>query len=742
MAKKPTRQMWKRAIVILMVTALVGFGGDLISLARIQLLDNEQYQMKAEQQQLSDTVINAQRGTIYSSNMVKLARSASVWTVYVVPANFKKDSERELVADSLCDILEIDREDAIKAMTGTSHYMVLARRIENPVKDQVSKFILENEFNNKMGLTEDNKRYYPGNQLLSNLLGFTGTDNQGLSGVEAYYDKYLTGTPGREVKAKDAVQETLPSQYKTRIDPIPGNNIVLTIDEVMQYYMEKNLEQVVKDTGSDHATGILVNVKTGDILAMATKPDYDPNHPWDIADETEAQRISLLTGDERRQALNAAQNKQWRNAAVSDTYEPGSVFKAITAAGALEEKVVSETDAFTCTGSVTVAGNVIHCHKRSGHGQETFAEGLMNSCNPVFVAAGQRLGSHLFFKYFKGFGLTEKTGIDLPGEAQGIYYQEEKLGISELSSEAFGQTFQVTPMQMVMSFSAIGNGGRLMEPHVLKQVLDEKDNVISTVQPTVKRQVISEETAAELLLMLERVVKEGTGKNAYIPGYRVAGKTGTSEKVGKYNEDGSKKYIASFAGIAPVEDPQFAIIIEVDEPRNGSVQGGAIAAPLAAAILKDILTYKNIEPHYTQEELEKLDIAVPDVVEDKLATAKNKLRAAGLDVRVVGDGEAVVRQFPAAGQTTPKGGTIVLYTTTDGNAEKTKVPNLTNLTISQANIAAGNAGLNMKITGNALESAGTISYSQNIPAETEVEIGTVITVSFRQTQGIEDPTDH
>lgn len=725
--------MLKRSALVLALIIFFGFGLGLYSLVKIQLIHYEQYKQKAELQQLSDKPLSAGRGLIYDRNMKVLAQSATAWKVYIMPGKIKQESIRSLISKELPTIIDtLDPEKVYELTNKESNYEVLARKVTVETKNQVSDFIRENQLSAYMGIDEDSKRYYPNNSFASKIIGFTGNDDQGLGGLEKAFDEVLTGIPGRIVTAKNAKQGNMSVQFESTIDAQQGKSLVLTIDEVIQYYLEKELEQACIDNIANSVTGIVMNVKTAGILAMSTKPDYDPNSPFSVQNENMQALLDTLQGEEKSKQTSAALNEQWRNNAISDTYEPGSVFKMITAAAAIEEGVVSEGDHFYCPGYINVADRKINCHKRSGHGAETFAEGLQNSCNPVFVTIAQRMGVKTFYDYVVNFGLTERTGIELVGEATSIFHNPNAMGISELSSTAFGQTFQVTPIQMIAAVNAIANGGKLVEPYIVQEIIDENGNTVSETKSTVKRQVVSQDTARRISLMLEDVVSKGTGKNAYVAGYRVAGKTGTSEKVGKYNADGSKKYIASFCAFAPADDPEVIVLVLIDEPKGWSYSGGTIVGPVVGAIMEKTLDYLNIEPQYTEEELSSLDAVTPLLTGASLNNARNELNNLRLEIRVVGNGDKVYRQMPLAGQPIPKGGRVVVYTEESAENKMVPVPDLKDMTVTQANKVMANAGLNLKITGGNLEDANAAVYAQSIEPTVSVEMGTVVSVTFQQ----------
>ena len=548
------------------------------------------------------------------------------------------------------------------------------------------------------------------------------------------YDDDLTGVSGRIITAKNAQQGSMSSDYETTYDAKPGESLVLTIDEVIQYYLEQGLEQALVDTGAKYAYGIVMDTDTGAILGMTSKPDFDLNNPRKISNAALSETIAAITDDtQRAQETTNALYAQWRNRTISDTYEPGSVFKTVVVSAALEEGVVDLNTTYTCTGGIQVADNYQRCWKPGGHGHETLTQGLMNSCNPFFITIGQALGEERFYKYFEAFGFTEKTGIDLPAEAKPVagktYHALESMGISELSSSSFGQTFQVSPIQMITAVNTIANGGKLMQPYVVDSKLDSDGNVVYKTTPTVKRQVISEKTASTVADMMEQVVSIGTGKNAYVAGYHVAGKTGTSEKIGI---EGA--YIASFAGFAPADNPEISILIAIDEP-TGEHGGGAVAAPIAGMLLEKIMTYLNVEPQYEDDELSNISSVAPSLVGKSVGDAK--VSAAKFTVKVVGSGTKVISQTPAAGQQMRTGGVIVVYTEENAAKQTATVPNLCNMSMSQANSAAVNAGFNIRLSGTT-NSGEVLSYKQSVNAGEEAEIGSVITVYFKSNVDVQD----
>lgn len=737
MQTRPSKRMATRAALAmagLSLAFLYGIG----ALIYAGLINGEENRLKAERNQLSDTQIAAERGTIYDSNMNVLAKSASAWLVYINPSQIKNDTQKELVVNGLSRILGVDadsvRTKAEKTKTG---YQKIAGEVETDVKEALEAYIDEhsdNKLSTIIGIDPDTKRYYPYSSFASTIIGFTNSDDRGVGGIEMQYDDDLTGVSGRIITAKNAQQGSMSSDYETTYDAKPGESLVLTIDEVIQYYLEQGLEQALVDTGAKYAYGIVMDTDTGAILGMTSKPDFDLNNPRKISNAALSETIAAITDDTRRaQETTNALYAQWRNRTISDTYEPGSVFKTVVVSAALEEGVVDLNTTYTCTGGIQVADNYQRCWKPGGHGHETLTQGLMNSCNPFFITIGQALGEERFYKYFEAFGFTEKTGIDLPAEAKPVagktYHALESMGISELSSSSFGQTFQVSPIQMITAVNTIANGGKLMQPYVVDSKLDSGGNVVYKTTPTVKRQVISEKTASTVADMMEQVVSIGTGKNAYVAGYHVAGKTGTSEKIGI---EGA--YIASFAGFAPADNPEISILIAIDEP-TGEHGGGAVAAPIAGMLLEKIMTYLNVEPQYEDDELSNISSVAPSLVGKSVGDAK--VSAAKFTVKVVGSGTKVISQTPAAGQQMRTGGVIVVYTEENAAKQTATVPNLCNMSMSQANSAAVNAGFNIRLSGTT-NSGEVLSYKQSVNAGEEAEIGSVITVYFKSNVDVQD----
>ena len=729
MARGPSLSMQKRMLFVLAFVFAAGFTVLIGRLVKLQVIDSRFYAQRAAQQQLGTVTVAANRGTIYDRNMKPLAQSATVWDVIVSPSYIKSDAVRGGIADNLSKILNMDRSAVLAKLAKNTSYEVIAKKIEKPVADLVRNYLTANNING-VALVEDSKRYYPFGNFASQVLGFTGTDNQGLSGIEKEYDSVLKGIPGRLVTARNAEGTDMSYEYQDSVPAQSGDNLVLTIDEVVQHYLENNLTMALHDDKvANRATGIVMNINTGEILAMATVPGYDPNHPFEIADSAAAQALSGLSGDELKKATSAAQQTQWRNKAITEPYEPGSVFKIVTAAAGLDEGVVHEADTFFDPGSVVVSGTTFHCWKSGGHGSQTFIQGFENSCNVVFIEVGRRLGPLNFFNYFSNFGLLHKTGIDLPGEANSIAFtKSSQYGPVQLASASFGQSNKITPIQLITAIAAAANGGKLVQPHIVKEETDSSGAVVKTFGTVVKRQVVSAETSKEIDKLMGLEVIDGTGKNAYVAGYRVGGKTGTSQKLDTADPNDR---IASFAGIAPADDPQVAILIILDDPQVSNKYGGVIAAPVAGSVLSETLPYLGVQPSYTEDELAKLEVKTPNLVGQTVTAATSQVKSAGLDIRVMPGGQTVTSQVPAAGDPIPKNGRVIVYTDGTSAQASATVPNLSGLTPSQADAALVKAQLNVNLVGVGLSDSGEKAYEQDVAAGSKVTPGTVVTVKFR-----------
>ena len=740
MTVKPNKMMLTRIAAVMLVLIIALSVVSTGSLVNIMIINGEKYQNDASEQQLYDSLVTAPRGDIYDRNMQTLATSSPAWTVYITPNGIRsikkaEDAEKvkKKIAEGLSEILEMDYDTVYDYTGKKSYYVIVKKKIEKTAADKVRQFILDNkelELSQYIGLDSTTKRYYPNGNLASVVLGFVGSDDQGLSGLESYYDNELTGTAGRVVAAKNAAGTNMPFSYEKVENAVKGGSLVLTLDNYVQYTADKYLEAAIEENQiAERGAAVVMNVNTGAILAMSVKGDFDPNAPFTLSAADQKKVDETEGGEEKKKVQSELLNRQWRNKAVSDTYEPGSVFKAVTAAIALEENLVNKNSSFFCNGHATVAGQSYHCHKTTGHGSQNLMQAIANSCNPAFITIGQLVGVNTFSKYFKAFGFTEKTGIDLPGEASSTYHKEEKMGPVELASSSFGQTFNVTPMQLICAISATVNGGYLVQPHMVEKILDENNKVKKTVASSTKRQVISESTSATMRELLNFVSENGA-KNSLVAGYNIGAKTGTSQKVSKILQTGDKRlYIGSCATVAPIEKPEIAVFVMLDEPKGEKYYGGAISAPVNSKIMADILPYLGFEPSYTEEQLQKLAITVPDTVGSAIADAKGKITTQKLEYKVVGSGEKVVRQLPAAGSKVISGGVVILYTEDGAEVTKATVPNFKGLSATEVNAVAARAGVNVEFSGNT-STGGLKAYKQSVEAGKEVDAGTVITVYF------------
>lgn len=742
------KDLQKRAALALVIIMIAGFGLSIGRLGYVMLYRGEEFKTKAETQQLSDATVPAQRGVIYDRNMSVLAQSASAWRISLNAQEISKVSAsvKQDVYSTLTSALGVTKEYLDERISYGYNSVLVKSKVEKEAKDKIEaltkkKYLdSENEtqsYGNLVYIDEDVKRYYPYSTLASQILGFTGTDNNGIAGIESYYDSTLTGVDGRIISARGNSTDA-DIEYKSVYEAKQGKSLVLTVDETIQRYLENALSSCYETSKAASCTGIVMDVKTGAILAMSTKADYDPNDPFTVYDKKTMESINKIANQEdRNSAEKNAMYVQWNNRAITDTYEPGSVFKVITMAAGLEENVVKYDEKFTCTGSIRVADRTYNCHNTAGHGTQTLTEGLMNSCNPYFITIGQRLGVDTFYKYFEAFGFTEKTGIDLPDEIVpqvGLnIFSKDKMTTINLASSSFGQSFEITPIQMITAINAIANDGKLMQPYLVSKTLDNNGNVVSTNEPVVKRQVVSESTSEKIMASMEQVALNGTAKNAYVAGYRVGGKTGTSDKL----RDHIGEVVASFAGVAPTDDPEITVLIVVDEP-EGATGGGAVAAPVAGEVIEKTLAYLNVERRYNDSEKALLDVQVPGVTGKTIGDAQSLLENDKFSVSVVGDGDKVLSQMPAAGQYIPQGGVVVLYTDDQKKKLKVIVPDFSGMTISEANYAAINSGINIKVSGNSLSEESMTAYRQSSPKGTEIESGSTVTVYFKTNSGISD----
>lgn len=732
--KGPAQRLRQRTAILILLILVLGFGAAVLRLTYLTTVQSSELQESAVDLQLADTTVSAKRGTIYDANGNVLAESASVWQVVMSPVNFKNDKQRQAAAKGLSEIFDLEYNDVLDDTKQQSHYVVVKRRIESDEREKVLELIdtLKKDYScsGVIQLLDDYKRYYPKNSLASSVIGFTGSDDQGLEGIEYEYDSYLSGTPGRIITAQNARGTDMPFRYEQNVESEDGNNVYLTIDETIQSICEKYMQKGVEDNNVlNKGVCIAMDVNTGAILAMVTTDGYDLNNPYELSAK-DKKKIKSTPKKKQAEAESAALSNMWRNKAVADTYMPGSVFKMCVASAALEENLVNEKTSFTCTGSISVEGETIHCSNISGHGTQNFVEVISNSCNPAFIQIGQMLGAGKFRQYYQGFGFSDKTGIDLPGEAEDSFWKEGKMGGVDLAVASFGQNFTITPIQMITACAAVSNGGYVVQPHVVSKITDSKGNVIKTVDKKVKRQVISDDTSKKMNEYLEYNTERQGAAAGYISGYKVAGKTGTTEKRGvtKFESSFSEDYISSFCGYAPADDPQIAMLVFFDTPDGDAYYGSQVSSPVFINIMSEVLPYLDVKTSYTDEELGYVDASAGDYTGVSIDEAKTAVETDGFTATVKGNGSTVISQIPTVSSGLQKGGSIVLYTDSNSQSETVSVPSLIGLSPDEVNNVASAYGLNVSFSG-ATTSSGT-SSSQNIEAGTSVSPGTVITVSF------------
>ena len=786
--------IFRRTVCLMIIFGVLSFIPLGWKLWDIAIVHHEEYQMRQLNQSTRDVEVRSNRGTIRDTSGNVLAMSATVYNLILSPLDlinsidqrkFKNEdgvldeaaynaaiqARRDLITDKICSVLELDRESVTKRMERTnSQYEIVKKNIEGEQAEQLQAFIAENKLGYSLIMTPTTKRYYPFSSVASHVVGFVN-DNGGAYGVEAAYEDVLEGTSGRVVTSKTGAGTEIYNSYSDYIDAVDGNDITLTIDTSIQRMAEQTLAAgIEKYEVQNGGICVVMNPKTGAVLAMASAPNYDLNSYGTIHDptlnaqaaaQTEREYQSLrgqglkdkegkpLTDEQLRKqagstAVGAALNKQWRSKVLNDTYEPGSTFKSVVLAAALEAGVISDKDHFFCPGFYVVNGRSIACSERRGHGDQTLAEAVQNSCNPAFMMIGQKLGAEKFYDYYEAFGLKEETGIDLPGEAKGQTWGRDFFtsaeGYLSLATASFGQRFTVSPLQLLSAFSATINGGYLMQPYVLQSISDSQGTIIRQTEPTVVRQVVSEQTSRHAAEILESVVSEGTGRNAYVAGYRIGGKTGTAEgEVGVYDEE-----IVSFVGFAPANDPQVIALLYFDTPKHASprskygstgyyISGGQMAAPLAGQLIAGVLDYLGVERQYTQAEAAAADVSVPKVVGYGLDTAKAELKRKNLTCRTVGTGTTVTGQIPAVGASIPGNSTVILYMGEEAPADQVIVPNLKGLTYDQAKKKLNELGLYLRASGVSYYSAATKALDQSVGAGETVDRGTVVPVRFVDT---------
>ena len=734
--RRANRIIQTRSFVLMILMGIVMFVLLFFRLFDLQITRHEELQGKAVNQQTRRTVVTANRGTIYDAGGNILAISSSAETIILSPLeidNAVNDTEdpvswtKESLAAGLAEILGKDASAIRKRMDNVkSQYEVIQLRADEDTAAKVRSYVDENKIAG-VHLVADTKRYYPYGSLAAQVIGFVGDENTGLYGLEAYYEKELEGQSGLVISSKDQAENDMLYTYEQYFAAKNGSDLTLTLDTTIQYYLEKGIESMVdKFSAANGASGIVMDAKTGGILAMASYPNYDLNDFLTVSDQTLQERI------ERGESTVAdMQLLQWRNKALNDTYEPGSTFKILTLSAALEEGVVDKTTTVNCGGSVNISGYTIHCSNKNGHGLQTLVQSVGNSCNPAFINYGLRIGSEKFYEYMRSFGLMNTTGIDLGGEAVGVFAADSSFTQLDLACYAFGQNFTVTPLALIAAQAACVNGGYLHTPYLVERITDSNGNVTYRHDDTPVRQVISEQTSATVRECLEYVVASGTGKNGQVAGYRIGGKTGTADK----GQTGD--VVVSFLCFAPADDPQVIMLITMDTPSRATgtyVSGGNMVAPTASTVMAEILPYLGVEPSYSAEELLGMDTTVPNVIGMSVEEAKAKLKDRALSYKIVGDGETITDQTPAGGAIIPGKSSVILYAGEEKSTGKCVVPHLIGKTPSEANTTATAAGLLIRFSGTTgSESSSVRVLSQSIDEGTEVEAGTVITVQLGDT---------
>lgn len=760
--------MRRRLNIWLVIPFAVIFVYIIITIFNVSVKDGKKWQALANSQQLKSTSVSASRGTIYDSNGTVLAQSATVYTVYADPkmlasqlkekdkkvkelkdavateekeaqrAEYQKQLDSTLgSADTLDELveylsleLEVDTADIRGKLTDTTtQYIVLKKEVEKTLADKIEKKLTKLDIDG-VRCDPTTKRIYPQNSLAANVLGHTDYDGNGIYGLEAYYDDYLAGIDGRIITAMANDGTEIPYRYKQSYEAQDGDNLTLNLDANIQYILEKELQAAYElNQPTDRICGIIMNPKTGAVLAMATCYSYDPNVPGRVTDEAAAAELANL--DENSEAYHdkalAEWSVQWKNKAISEIYNPGSVFKVIVGASALEEKAISLSDTFTCGTAITVEDTTFHCWSDSDHGAQDLPLAMLNSCNPVFVQIGQKLGDEKFDQYFSAFGFRELTGIDLPGEVNSINLMLQDYGPVELASSSFGQTNKVTPIQMITAYSACVNGGYLVTPQVVDTITDSNGNVVKKSETIVKRQVISEDTSATMRDILKGVVEGQPDSNCYIKGYSIGGKSGTSQKLDEDPE--GETYVSSYCAFAPAEDPEIIMLVMVDHPTGENFYGSQVAAPICVNVLSDVLPYIGVFPEYTEEELAELAVSVPNVTYADVKDAQKTITDLGLEAKVVGTGDTVIAQVPASTQI-ERGGQVVLYTDEDFQYDMVTVPSLQGLTKEQAKQTLAEYGLNLTALGSPDEAGALAQEDQSIEAGKSVPMGTAVEVTF------------
>ena len=740
-----------RIMAVMVLLGLVAFVPVGFRLYRLMITDYDYYARLALRNQTRTTVVTAERGTIYDRNMNILASSVGVENVYLDPHELKQAKEDlNLVSQTLGEFLNRDPEWILEqAKDFSKRYKQVGSRVEKETAAKIRSFINKYDISG-IHLEPNSRRTYPYGSLAAQVIGFTNASGEGSEGVEAAYDRYLSGSTGKVITTKGNNEMDMPFSYENYVQSTKGCSVILTLDATVQACLEKRMEEAIaRYDVQNGAFGLVMNAKTGEILAMATLGSYDPNRYQEIADAEMAEQLEQLkqSGDERyQQELTAARLKQWRNRVLSDGYEPGSTFKVLTMAAALDTGAISLDTNFHCAGAEQIPGRaqLLHCWRAKGHGAQKTANALQNSCNLAFAHIALKLGGEKFYEYIEKFGILEKTGIDLAGESKGIFFDRalitdtDKWGTASLTSGSFGQTFKITPLQLVRAIASVVNGGNLMEPYIVSEIVDAEGNTILDVQPTVVRQTISKETSDTMRTLIQSVVEEGTAKNAKVAGFSIGGKTGTSEKIDVFDENGQRVLdkIVSFVGIAPMENPEYIVLVALDTPSRATgiyISGGVMAAPTVGAVMSDILPYLGVEQHFSPDEVQSQTIVMDDLQGLTREEAENWLKAQNLTGLFSGTGETVTGQIPAPGQSVPGGSQVLVYLGEEPELWDVTVPDFAGMNRQQAADAAGKLGLYILVTGNTEVSTQVVATKQNIPAGETIPAGSTIQLEFTDT---------
>ena len=755
----------RRILITAVLLGILGFIPLLVRLCVLMVSDYDYYAQLALRNQTRTTSVSADRGFIYDRNMNILAGSRSVQTVYLDPHELKQSkADLEAISGYLGELLQLDSQWVFEQGKDlTKRYKQIAAGVEEQTAAQIRKYINDNDISG-IHLEPGTKRQYPYGTLASQVIGFTNASNTGSEGVEAAYNSYLEGSAGAVITTKGNNEMDIPFSYESYVRSGEGCSVVLTLDTTVQACLEKRLEEAIaRYDVQNGAFGLVMDVDTGEVLAMATIGGYDPNQYLEIADPDVAQQLEQLKAEYSAQpegsqayqdgkqdyqdALQQARLKQWRNRCISDGYEPGSTFKVLTMAAALDCGAIDLETAFYCKGAEQIPGRsqLLHCWRSSGHGSQKTPQALQNSCNLAFDHIALKLGGERFYSYVEKFGVLEKTGIDLAGESKGVFFDKalvtdtDKWGTASLTSGSFGQTFKLTPLQLVRGISAVVNGGHLMEPYIVSEVIDADGNTVLKQEPTELRQVISEETSQTMCMLMQSVVEEGTAKNAAVAGFSIGGKTGTSEKIDVFDEDGQRVQdkIVSFVGVAPMDDPRYIVLVALDTPSRQTgiyISGGVMAAPTVGAVMEDILPYLSVERVYDPSTPAGQVVVVEDYSGLSVEQAEKQLKKQGLTAQYVGSGQTVVAQLPAAGQSVPGNSQLLLYMEEEPEKTYVTVPDFTGMNRQQASDTAGALGLYVLVAGNqSLDPSVTVA-AQSIPKDTQVETGTTVRLEFADTK--------